>query len=64
MLYQDKSLYGISAVIAGLGAVVTDVGLRHEEYQAFLDYKEMHRHKWQLGGILGIGIGLSVVLRT
>ena len=59
--FHDRGLYGTSAILGRLRAIVADVGQRHEEYQAFFADNGMIRHKRQLGAAIGIGIGLAAL---
>ena len=54
--FHDLGLYGTSAVLARLRAVVADVSRRHTKYQAFVADRGMSRHKGQLGVAIGIGL--------
>ena len=55
--FHDHGLYGTSAVLACLRAVVADVSRRHTEYQAFFANRVMSRQKRQLGPVLRGTVG-------
>ena len=57
--FHDRGLYGTSAILARLRAVVADVGRCHAEYQAFFANRGMSRHKKQLGAAICIGLVLG-----
>ena len=59
--FHDQGLYGTSAILGRLRAVVDDVGRCHDEYQAFFADNGMSRHKRQLGAAIGITIGLAAL---
>ena len=56
--FHEWGLYGTSAILARLRAVVADVVRCHAEYQALFADRGMSRHKRQLGAAIGIGLGL------
>ena len=59
--FHERGLYGTSAILGQLRAVVADVGRCHAEYQAFFADNGMFRHKRQLGAAIGIGLGLAAL---